>query len=372
MLERQLGVAGGKVGQAALLAPARAAHLDARPAALAEERLQEVRVLERLRHHHLAGDRHLAAVVLQGEAPEHVRRGAVGGVLEVEAVPVGQAPVPQVEQLHVGGVAAARDAEHIGRAHAAAVGDLALRQVPHRHQPVAVPGRILELMLLGGLFHLGLEPPLERPHPARQELDHAVDDDAVLVPGDVADARGRAAADVVVEAGDARAAPGLGALAGAVGKHPVQHVERLAHLLRARIRPEVEHALAMPLTGEHDPRVLVADRDGDVGVGLVVAQADVERRPVALDQVLLEQQRLGLGVGGDELDLLDPLDQPGRLHGRVQVAAEVRPHPLAQRLGLADVEHLSLPAPEHVHPGLVGQGAELGVEALAALAAGDG
>ncbi len=95
---------------------------------------------------------------------------------------------------------------------------------------------------------------------------------------DVADARGCAAADVVVEAGDAGAAAGLRPLARPVREHPVQHVERLAHLLRARVRAEVEHALAVPLAREHHPRVLVADRDRDVRVRLVVAQADVERR----------------------------------------------------------------------------------------------
>ena len=65
----------------------------------------------------------------------------------------------------------------------------------------------------------------------------------------------------------------------------------------------------MPLAREHDPRELVLDGDGDVRERLVVAQADVERRPVALDEVLLEVQRLHLGAGHDRLDLVDALDQ---------------------------------------------------------------
>ena len=42
--------------------------------------------------------------------------------------------------------------------------------------------------------------------------------------------------------------------------------------------------------GQHQPRI-----------GFVVAQHDVEARLQALDEVGLEQQRLGLGMGGDDL-----------------------------------------------------------------------
>ena len=42
--------------------------------------------------------------------------------------------------------------------------------------------------------------------------------------------------------------------------------------------------------------------DQDVGKRLVVAQQNVEARPQPLDQVGLEQQRLGLGLGRDEFE----------------------------------------------------------------------
>ena len=45
------------------------------------------------------------------------------------------------------------------------------------------------------------------------------------------------------------------------------------------------------------------------GIGLVVPQADVEARLVLLDEVLLGQQRLGLGVDDQRLDLIDHVDQ---------------------------------------------------------------
>jgi hypothetical protein len=86
----------------------------------------------------------------------------------------------------------------------------------------------------------------------------------------------------------------------------------------------------VPLAREHHPRILVGGGHGDVGIGLVVAQPDVERRPVALDQVLLQQQRLVFAAGPQELDLLDPVDQLRGLERGVRLAPEVRLHPLSQ------------------------------------------
>ncbi len=94
----------------------------------------------------------------------------------------------------------------------------------------------------------------------------------------------------------------------------------------------------MPLAREHDARVRVGDRDGDVRERLVVAQADVERRPVTLDEVLLEVQRLRLALGDDDLDALDAVDHAVDADAHVAAAVEVAAHARPERLRLADVE----------------------------------
>ena len=58
----------------------------------------------------------------------------------------------------------------------------------------------------------------------------------------------------------------------------------------------------MALAREVDARELLVHRDRDVGIGLVVAQPDVEARLVLLDEVLLGEQRLGLAGDEQELD----------------------------------------------------------------------
>ena len=101
---------------------------------------------------------------------------------------------------------------------------------------------------------------------------------AVVLLRHVADAGRQAALDVVVEARDPAVAAGLRALARPVGEDAVQDVERLAHLLRVRVRAEVDDAAPVPLAREHDARVLVLHGHRDVRERLVVAQPDVERR----------------------------------------------------------------------------------------------
>src|SRR2546423_2784295 len=153
-----------------------------------------------------------------------------------------------------------------------------------------------------------------------------------------------------VEAWNPRVAARLRAFARSVGEDAVQDVERLPHLLRVRVRPEVDAPAPVPLAREHDPRVLVLDGDGDVRKGLVVAEPDVEGRPVPLDEVLLEVERLDLAAGDDDLDVCNTFGEladrraPGA--GLLKVAAHTR----TKRLRLPDVEHLSTGVAKEVDP----------------------
>ncbi len=79
--------------------------------------------------------------------------------------------------------------------------------------------------------------------------------------------------------------------------------------------------------------------DQYIGERFVVAQLHVEARPQLLDQIGLEQQRLGLGGGRDDLHRCGGRDHAGDAHhlaGRPRIGGE----PLADILGLADIEHV--------------------------------
>ena len=207
---------------------------------------------------------------------------------------------------------------------------------------------------LGGrLLHLALLLPLDLAVAAGEEVDDRLDVAAVLVAVDVADAGGPAALDEVVEAGIAGAPARLGPFACAVLEQLAEQVEGLPHPLCAGERPEVGAARPVALAGEVDAREFLVEADPDVGVGLVVPQADVETGPVALDEALLGEQRLGLVRGDQELDPVDPAGHLGL------AAGEVGSDPLADRAGLADVEDLPPRAVEDVDAGRIRQAAAL-------------
>ena len=74
-----------------------------------------------------------------------------------------------------------------------------------------------------------------------------------------------------------------------------------------------------------------------------------------LDQVVLKDQRLGLGVDDDGVEVVDAAHQLARLQRLRVRPREVRAHPRPQRLRLADVENLTLGVFHQIHAGLRGQ-----------------
>jgi hypothetical protein len=258
----------------------------------------------------------------------------------VEPVAVDHLPVAEGEDLHRCLVAVDREPDDVHRPDVAAVRSLPVGEVANGEQSVAVARRLLEALVGCGLAHALRQLCLDGLGVPGEEADDAVDDVGVALLRDGADARRKAAVDVEVEAGDPRVPSRARPLARPEPEDTVQHVERLAHLLRVRVRPEVHRAAAMALSREHHTRVLVGQCYGDVRERLVVPQPDVERRPVALDEVLLEVERLRLGAGDDDLDVVDALRQLRCSHARVpplEVAADAR----TERLRLADVEHVA-------------------------------
>ena len=103
--------------------------------------------------------------------------------------------------------------------------------------------------------------------------------------------------------------PGFGPSHGRYGKTRLSTSSVSRTFFAFAYGPKYHDAAPVALAREHDARVLVLDRHGDVRERLVVAQPHVERRPVALDEVLLEVERLDLGAGHDRLDVGDALGQ---------------------------------------------------------------
>ena len=263
-------------------------------------------------------------------------------------------PPADVEDLHRHLERVLGQRDHVGVGAVAEDDRLLLQRLPHRAEVVAEPGGLLVVLRLGGGVHLLLDPLHERRRLAAHEVAEVVDDPAVVLGADRADAGRRALVDVAEQA---RPPDLRGPLEDAVGarphrEHPQQQVDGLADRPGVAVGPEVAGALLLGTPADHHPRELVADRDREPGVGLVVAVLDVEPRVELLDPGVLQLERLDLGRDDG------PLDAGGGRHHRggalVQVAdvLEVRREPGPEVLGLADVDDPALGVAEPVDAGL--------------------
>jgi hypothetical protein len=304
------------------------------------------RVVGQVRHQHLLGDAGgwLVAVQRLQDAIDETAGRQVFHLVEHEPLAAHDAPLANEEHLHRCFEFVVGQADEVEVFVAVGHHLLLLDRALDRCQPVAQTGGALELQLLGRTAHLELEPGDDLVGVAVEELAQLGDELAVRHLRDLADARAAAFLDVEQQARPPEPVVfvELAGTAGAHRKAAQQQVERLADGVGVRIRPEVAHTLALAATHHHRPRVLLVERHGQERVALVVAQADVEPRPVLLDEAVLEHERLDLVAH------LDPLDRLGRRHHlcrtRVQVARvlEVVRQPLAQARRLAHVDDATL------------------------------
>ena len=225
----------------------------------------------------------------------------------------------------------------------------------HALEPVPDPGRLLELELAAGFGHLGFHAGDDGVGLAVEEVEQLGGHLLVGLAVDLADARTRALLDVEQQARPAQpvVVVELVVRAGPQREGAQQQVEGLADGVGVGVGPEVLDALLLAPPHHHGPGPLVLHGDGEERVALVVAQPDVEAGAMPLDQVVLEHE--GFDVVAD----LDPLHRLGRGHhlrrARVHVARvlEVVRQPLAQALGLADVDHPAVGVLELVRAGSV-------------------
>ena len=173
---------------------------------------------------------------------------------------------------------------------------------------------VLELQPLRRLGHQGLVVADDFPAPARQDPDDFLDVVGVLLLGDLADAGGLAAADVEVQAGpELSLEDGLGGdvqVAGAQGIGLAEEVHEVPRVHHAAVGTEISVPMGLvDASGDEHPRELVPGH-ADPGIGLGILQEDVVAGLVLLDEVVLQQQGIGLRVH----DVLrDPLVQVLRL-----------------------------------------------------------
>ena len=279
-------------------------------------------------------------------------------LLEDEALPPDDPSVADVEDLHRGVELGLGDPHDVEVLVGGANDVLVLAGEAGRLELVAQARRPLVLLGRGGPAHAPLETRDDRLGVALEEARELLDEHLVVGRGHRADARARAAFDVVEETRppEPLVAGELRVRAGPDRERPHEHVEHLPGGVGLGVRAEIARALAPRAPHERDARPGLVRRHGDVGVALVVDEPDVEVRPVRLDQAVLEHDRLDLGAHLDPLDRARPLEHLLRAGVELGRVAEVAGEPLAQREGLADVDHTPVGVLELVRAGRVRDG----------------
>ncbi len=309
----------------------------------------------RARDQHLARDAGRPRVVLEQELAEHLVVGHdVVGVEEEHVAPEHLA-VAHDEQLDGGLVVLAGQGDEVQLRAGERGHLLALHRPLDRPDLVPDNGRLLVLLGFGGDVHLVAETVQQDLGVALEEQLHLGDVAPVGRLADRLDARALAALDVVQQAGPGERADAVLDLdgAGPEREEAPDEVHRLVNGRCRRVRSEVARAVAGELPGALDAREVVAQGDLDVRVALVVLEPDVEPRPEPLDEVGLEEQRLGDRVHLGDLEVGDPLDRLADLvvagAGAGSLLLPVAPDPAAKALGLAHVQDLAARVLHQVH-----------------------
>src|SRR5208337_3457507 len=123
-------------------------------------------------------------------------------------------------------------------------------------------------------------------------------------------------------------------------------------------RPEIRRiTLGTRAPGDADPGERLAG-EFYVGIPLRILEIDIVLRLVLLDQVIFQEERLGLGIGHHHADTCDSFNEAPVLEV-VILFLEVTAHPLLEVLCLADIDDRALLVEKEVAAGITRQGSSI-------------
>ena len=214
--------------------------------------------------------------------------------------------------------------------------------LPERLHAFLAQLRGLEVQAVGGLRHGRLVAADDLVHAALQQVHDLVDPAVVLLLRHLAHAAAAATADMVVEARAVFAAQdGVGIDFEAAGAQRVvggEQLQQASGVEHGAVWPEVAGAVLLHTPGQEHARKRFRG-DADPGVGLAVLQEDVVAGLVLLDEVVFQQQGVGLGLHDGVLHVRYPADQQARFHAEPGGVHEILVYPLVEVLRLAYVNY---------------------------------
>ena len=278
----------------------------------------------------------------------------IAGLFDDPAALPTNPPAADVEHLNGGFQIVVGESDDVSVGAVAEHDGLLLQGPLQRTEVVAQPCGAFEIQIFGRGVHLLFQTAGEPVGLAGQEVAEVQHDLPVLLGADPPDAWRRAFVDVAQQARAVDLVVPLehSGRTGARREDAGQQIQGLPDGPGMRVGPEVADTLSAWAPIDHQPGVLLVERDREHRVGLVVAVADVEPRVELLDPVVFQLQRLDLGVDHRPLHLGGGGHHLPSARMQARDIGEVRGQSAAQALGLADVDDSSVLIPEPVHAGL--------------------
>ena len=150
-------------------------------------------------------------------------------------------------------------------------------------------------------------------------------------------AGGGAAIDLVLQAGSGAIAKEI-IIALAHSKGFLQKIQAVPNGLNTGEWPEITASLSLAAPMKGQPGIGIPVGQKQVGIGFIIPQQDIEWRPVLLDQILFQQQRLYFCLGNGDINVGDTAHQSSRFRGQPG-SSEIACHPFTQVFCLANIEH---------------------------------
>ena len=222
-------------------------------------------------------------------------------------------------------------------------------------------GRLLEIEFLGRFSHLLLDGGCHLPGFPLKNFAGLLDTLSVFLARDPGDARGGAVLDDVVEAMLEVPLGGFRRTAGAQAELLADRLEGGAEGVGVGKWSEIARPVLAPQAGQLEAGDGILQLHADEEEALVVTEADVVLGPPLLDELPLEEHRLGVApdlvplVVGGAVNQRAGLDVGLGPPGRGEVVGEATP----QIDRLADIDDLGKPVPDHIDTGTVRHIAQL-------------
>ena len=131
-------------------------------------------------------------------------------------------------------------------------------------------------------------------------------------------------------------------LAGAQRKELPQKLQAFMHSSCGCIWPKITCPILQDTPRYVHARIFFLQGDLHIWIGLIILQADIIARPMLLDQIALENQRLDLRARKDRFKISNLRHHRTHLGRMIFIALEILPHTILQDNCLADINDLPL------------------------------